>query len=63
MMTARMRIRLRDIHGKELDSAIVIGGENAPAEAMLLLARRERLDPGDLLIVEEEEEERRRPRP
>jgi hypothetical protein len=44
-----MPISLRDGHGKELDFASVVDGRDAPAEAMLLLARRARLDPGDLL--------------
>jgi hypothetical protein len=48
-----MRISLRDVHGKELDSASVTDGRDAPAEAMLLLARRARLDPGDLLVVDD----------
>jgi hypothetical protein len=32
----------------------VIDGEDAPAEAMLLLARCARLDPGDLLSVDDD---------
>jgi hypothetical protein len=50
---AGMRISLRDGYGKELDVASVIDGRDAPAEAMLLLARRARLDPGDLLVVDD----------
>jgi hypothetical protein len=49
-----MRISLRDGHGKELDFASVTDGRDAPAEAMLLLARRARLDPGDLLVVDDD---------
>jgi hypothetical protein len=49
-----MRISLRDGHGKELDSASMIDGRDAPAEAMLPLAGRARLDPGDLLVVDDD---------
>jgi hypothetical protein len=49
-----MRISLRDCHGKELDFASVVDGRDAPAEAMLLLARRARLEPGDLLFVDDD---------
>jgi hypothetical protein len=32
----------------------VVDGRDAPAEATLLLARRARLDPGDLLVVDDD---------
>jgi hypothetical protein len=41
-----MRISLRDQHGKELDFASVGDARDAPAEAMLLLARFGCLYPG-----------------
>jgi hypothetical protein len=49
-----MRISLRDDQGKELDFATVTDGRDALAEAMLLLARRARLDPGDLVVVDDD---------
>jgi hypothetical protein len=44
-----MRISLIDHHGQELDSASVMDGKDAPAEAMLMLARFGCLYSGSLL--------------
>ena len=49
-----MRISLRDPYGKELDFASVADVHEAPAEAMLLLARCGCLYPGSLLIFDDD---------
>ncbi len=49
-----MRISLRDQNDKELDSANVIDVRDAPAEAMMLLARVGSLYPGSLLIFDDD---------
>jgi hypothetical protein len=48
-----MRLSLRDPAGKETDSAFVADGKDAPAEAMMMLARCARLDPGHMLSVDD----------
>ncbi len=49
-----MRISLRDQHGKELDFAHVADVRQAPAEAMLLLARFGCLYPGSLVSFDDD---------
>jgi hypothetical protein len=49
-----MRISLCDHHGKELDFAAVVDAQAAPTEAMLLLARRGRLEPGSVLTFDDD---------
>jgi hypothetical protein len=49
-----MRITLIDHHGQELDSATVSDGKDAPAEAMILLARFGFLYPGSLLSFDDD---------
>jgi hypothetical protein len=49
-----MRISLRDHHDKELDSASVTDVREAPAEAMMMLARVGCLYPGSLLIFDDD---------
>jgi hypothetical protein len=49
-----MRISLRDQHDKEMDFANVFDVHDAPAEAMLLLARVGSLHPGSLLIFDDD---------
>jgi hypothetical protein len=49
-----MRISLQDQYGTELDVANVTDVHDAPAEAMLLLARCGSLYPGSLLIFDDD---------
>ena len=49
-----MRISLRDQHDKEIDFASVFDVREAPAEAMLLLAKVGCLYPGSLLIFDDD---------
>jgi hypothetical protein len=49
-----MRISLRDQHGKELDFARVADVRQAPAEAMLLLAKFGCLYPGSLVSFDDD---------
>jgi hypothetical protein len=49
-----MRISLRDQHDKEMDFANVFDVRDAPAEAMLLLAKVGSLYPGSLLIFDDD---------
>lgn len=49
-----MRISLRDQHGKELDFARIGDARDAPAEAMLLLAKVGCLYPGALVTFDDD---------
>jgi len=53
-----MRISLRDHHDKELDFASVGDVRQAPAEAMLLLAKLGSLYPGSLLVFDDDKPRR-----
>jgi hypothetical protein len=49
-----MHISFRDYRGRELDDTSAADGEQAVYQAMSLLARRHRLNPGDMLIVDDD---------
>jgi hypothetical protein len=53
-----MRISLRDQYDKELDFANVFDVREAPAEAMMVLARYGCLYPGSLLIFDDDKPSR-----
>jgi hypothetical protein len=56
-----MRISLRDPAGKETDSAIAADCRDAPTEAMMMIARCARLDPGHMLSVDDDNVPREEP--
>jgi hypothetical protein len=49
-----MRLSLRDPDGKETDCAIVDDAKDAVYEAMRILARRNKLNVGDMLSVDDD---------
>lgn len=49
-----MHISFRDFRGRELDDTSAPDGEQAVYQAMSLLARRRRLNAGDMLIVDDD---------
>jgi hypothetical protein len=49
-----MRISLRDPDGKETDHAIVSESQEAPAEALMLLARLGRINSGAVLVFDDD---------
>jgi hypothetical protein len=49
-----MRLSLRNWRGEELDHCPAADGNNAIYEAMMVLARRDSLDIGDILAVDDD---------